>query len=507
MTDDNRQPGYQHSGIILIAVLVAGFLLRFLPLLFWPSIAQPDEVFQAIEQGHRLTFGYGLVPWEFDYAARSWLLAYLSAGAMHLSNLFGGGPQIYLPLIAGQLSALGAVSTLCAFLWGRRLISTPAGIAVALISASWVDTLYFGGRSLTEVVGAHFFVIALYLAEPGFRTTSDKRLLLAGAFAGAALMFRIHLAPAVALIWLWRLTDIRRFALLSVGALIVIAANGVFDTVTWSYPFEPLWQNIQFNVVQSGSHHFGTDPWWKYLYWMGANWGGTIALFLPLAIFGGRRMPIVLVSAIVIIAVHSLLGHKEYRFIYPAILLLSITAGLGAADLARLITHGWRDGMFNPASRAVVGILAFGWLVLVSVNLVGRDYEKHWDRAHQSTKAALYVSGMKDVCGIGLYNVGNYETGGYSYFHKQVPLFWSNKPAWTVMQKASGFNVLLYDEGGLPPHGQLSKHSPYRARACFGDICVLQRPGSCRKLPMLKPSKTVMGVDVVDQYPYVAGVD
>jgi|GEM_PF-568639 len=501
----NVSPRLTSSRAIICAVLAAGFLFRFLPMLFWPSIAQPDEVIQAIEQGHRHFYGYGLVPWEFDYAARSWLLGYFAAGAMALSEFFGGGPAIYLPLIAGLLSLLGAVSTLCAFLWGRRLISTAGGVAAALISATWVDTLYFGGRSLTEVVGAHFFVIALYLAEPGFRVQSGKRLFFAGLFAGATLMLRIHLAPAVALIWLWRITDIRRFALLSAGALLAIIANGAFDAATWSYPFEPLWQNIQFNLVQGGSHFFGTDPWWKYVYWMGANWGGTIALFLPLAIFGGRRTPILLASAVLIVAVHSVLGHKEYRFIYPALLLFSITAGLGAVDLARLITHGWRDGLLNPASRGVVGVMTFCWIVLCFVNLIGRDYDKHWDRAHESTLAALHVSRMQNVCGIGLYNVGNYETGGYSYFHKRVPLYWSRKP-WQVMDKASGFNVMVYSAKGLVPNRDLSPNTPYREIACYGKTCILQRPGTCERLPLVKPAKSKMNTEILDQYPYVAGI-
>ena len=30
-----------------------------------------DEIFQTLEQGHRLAFGYGLVPWEYQSGARS----------------------------------------------------------------------------------------------------------------------------------------------------------------------------------------------------------------------------------------------------------------------------------------------------------------------------------------------------------------------------------------------------------------------------------------------------
>jgi hypothetical protein len=504
---DQRASGTTRPALILLAVLAAGFLFRFLPLLIWPSISHPDEMFQTLEQGHRLAYGYGLVPWEFDYGARSWLLAYMAAGAMNASNIFGGGPQIYLPLIAGLLSALGAVSTLCTFLWGRRFFGIAGGIGAALVSASWIDNMYFGGRSLTEVVAAHFFVIAIYLAEPGYRVQSRGRFFAAGMFAGAAVIFRIHLAPVIGLLWIWRGLDGRRFLFLSLGAVLIAAFNGAFDTFTWHYPFEPIWQNIRFNLLQHGSDYFGTEPWWKYFYWMGANWGGTIAIFFPLVFLGGRRLPFLLVSAFAIVFVHSFIGHKEYRFVYPALLLFSIVMGVGAVDAARLLTHGWRDRMANPARPAIVAALAASWVLLTFVNYIGRDYEKHWDRAHTATEAALYVSRMSGVCGIGLNRVGNYETGGYTYFHKRVPLYWHNTQSWKVMDKAQAFNVMLYDSQDATPRALLPKSSPYRALACFKSICVMRRPGGCHKLPLAKPAIGKMGVDAVDDYPYVAGVD
>jgi len=495
------------SRVIVAAVLAAGFLFRFLPLVLWPSISHPDEIFQSVEQGHRLAYGYGLVPWEFDYAARSWLLGYIAAGAMRLSDIFGGGPQIYLPLIAGLLSLLGAVTTLCTFLWARRFIGTAAGIGAALISASWVDNMFFGGRSMTEAIAANLFVIAIYLAEPGYRVEHRGRLFAAGLLAGATLVFRIHLAPAVALLWIWRGRDWRRLQFLSLGALAIIVCDGAFDALTWHYPFEPLWRNIQFNIVQNGSKYYGTDPWWYYFYLMGCNWGGTIALFFPLAFLGGRRVPFVLVSAFVIVFAHSFIAHKEYRFIYPAILLFSIAAGIGAADAVRLISNGWRDHMQAAAKPAIVALCVMWWALLVYVNTIGRDYDRNWDRAHDSVEAALYVSQMRDVCGIALNRVGNYEMGGYTFLDQEVPLYWVNKKSWLVMKKAQAFNVMIYAPASASERTKLQARSGYRAVAKFGDVEVMRRPGGCQTLPMPKPRIAQMGVSAVDDYPYVSGID
>ena len=44
---DTAQRDSGNTRVVLLAVLAAGFLFRFLPLLFWHSIAQADEIFQA----------------------------------------------------------------------------------------------------------------------------------------------------------------------------------------------------------------------------------------------------------------------------------------------------------------------------------------------------------------------------------------------------------------------------------------------------------------------------
>ena len=44
------------------------------------SIYWPDEIYQSLEQAHRLAFGSGFIPWEFRDGARNWILPGLIAG-------------------------------------------------------------------------------------------------------------------------------------------------------------------------------------------------------------------------------------------------------------------------------------------------------------------------------------------------------------------------------------------------------------------------------------------
>ena len=82
--DDDRGNG----GVVTNRLEATGW--RRLPQAFWLILVvavglrlfavtlygthHPDEAFQYLEQAHRLVFDYGLVPWEFRYFIRSWLI-------------------------------------------------------------------------------------------------------------------------------------------------------------------------------------------------------------------------------------------------------------------------------------------------------------------------------------------------------------------------------------------------------------------------------------------------
>ena len=84
----------------LYVLLIAGFLVRTVFSLVSDNIHVPDELFQYLEQAHRLVFGYGLVPWEFRFGVRSWITPGLISfwlyllKAIHLDQ-----PPIYIATI------------------------------------------------------------------------------------------------------------------------------------------------------------------------------------------------------------------------------------------------------------------------------------------------------------------------------------------------------------------------------------------------------------------------
>jgi len=467
----------------LVALVVVAIALRLEPILVEPSAVWPDEIFQASEPAHRLVYGSGLVAWEFQLGVRSWLLPGVIAALMELSRVAGDGPGYYLPLIAGSFAVLAAVPVICSFLWCRPLFGPAGALLAGAAIAVAPELVYFSARTLSEVVAAHVLVIALYVLEPGHRVTSYRRLFAGGALLGLVCVMRVQLAPAIviAALWTnWRADRERVFAMLA-GAVAILIGAGILDAATLGYPFASVWRYVVYNLFYGVSTTFGVEPWNYYLLGELGVWGGACTTFLLLAILGAVRKPLLLVVAVAILATHSAIAHKEYRFIYPTVLLLMVLGSFGLAQIAAW-ARDWLIERGKPRTIAAVAGsgLALGWWCLASYQVWnGPTLTNHRERMHDSLVAASFVAQQPAVCGIGLYGLNGEDWGvygGYTYFHRPAPIYWP-KDETALITAADGFDTLLYTQPPPPTLG----YNPLR---CIGEVCVAQRAGGCRSIPM-----------------------
>ena len=486
-TDTPPQPSaaerwFVGAGVASLALLAIG--LRLIPIVCVPSMVWADEIFQTSEQAHRLVYGSGLVPWEFQLGMRSWLLPGVIAGLMELSRIAGDGPDYYIPLIASSFAALAAAPVVCCFFWGRRLFGPSGGLIAGAVVAVAPELVYFGARTLCEIVAGHLLVAALYVLEPGSRVTSRRRLFGGGALLGLVFVLRIQLAPALAVVALW--TNWRavreRSPAVFAGAAAVLTSAGILDTLTLGYPLASVWRYFIYNVYYGASSTFGVESWHFYLRGELGVWGGAAAALLLLAVLGARRMPLPFVAAVTILAVHSSISHKEYRFIYPAVLLLMVLAGIGLAQAASW-GQDWLRDRGNRGSIATLGpiAVAMGWWSLVSFEVwTGATLSAHRYRGHDNLAAVSFIAHGPAACGLGLYGLdgedwGNY--GGYTYFHHPVPMYWP-KDETALAAFAAGFDTLVYTKA--PPEGL-----GFARQRCFGQVCVAHRRGSCQSIPLM----------------------
>lgn len=465
----------------LSALIVIAFTLRLIPVLFVPSVNWADEIFQSTEQAHRLVYGTGLVPWEFQLGIRSWLLPGVIAGLMEFARNFGDGPDYYFPVIAGAWGLLAVVPVVCCFVWCKRWFGLPAAIVGGLCVAVAPELVYMGDRTLTEVLAAHLLVLALYLLDPGYRVVAFPRLVLAGATLGLGLVLRVQLAPAIGLIAVWTTTRSRwtNFLAVMVGGSVVLGLAALLDAVTLGSPLASVWRYVLYNSYFGVSSTFGIAPWYSYALAELAIWGYGLSVVLILAVLATRRTVLPLVAALVIIAAHSCIGHKEYRFIYPAIVLLAVQAGIGLAGLvewAREQLGGFRR--WRMLARHAVPVLAAGlWCTLSLTVWTGPVLAAFRHRSHDYILAASFVAHDTPSCGIGMYGADAWSWfGGYSYLHRPVPMYWPNNGA-ALERLAPAFNVLLYSTGFGSPEPVIP--TGFAKQRCFGEACIARRAGQC----------------------------
>jgi hypothetical protein len=292
-------------------------------------------VFQSLEQAHHLVFGHGIVPWEFQVGLRCWLIPLGLAGVMALAHLVFQAPLAGLILIRLMLCVASLSIVWCAAGWGQRFYGRPGLWIAGGLAALWPDLWLMAPHPLEEILAADVLVPAIYLVESSSARANMLQVALAGFLLGLALTLRIQLAPAIAIagIALCR-RDLQswRVALLA-GALPLLAA-GMLDWYAWGQPFRSFWLNIYLNLVLGvAKDEFGASPAMYFGAMLTLDWLWTLPVLIFLIWRGARLIPVAGAAALAVVLAHSLISHKEFRFIYPAIALAIPLAGLGLSEL------------------------------------------------------------------------------------------------------------------------------------------------------------------------------
>jgi GPI mannosyltransferase 3 len=465
---------------LLFFLLAAAFALRLGVALAWPSIHQADEVFQVLEPAHRLWFGYGIVPWEWRLGIRSWLAPGLLAPLIGAASALGLGPLGYAAVVSALMSLTSLSVVAVGFGLGGRIYGRAGALVIGVLCAVWFDFVYFGPKTLTEVMAGHVLVVAVW-----FIMTAPARLMLIGVLLGLTFILRFHTAPMilVAAFWACGLDLRRRWPLLFLGAAVPVAGQAVLDWLTLGTPLQSVWLNFWVNVVAARSDTYGVLPFYWYPGRLLVSWGPVFALVVGAAALGVRQAPLLGWMVLAHVLAHSLIGHKELRFLYPAMPLLVILAGLG---MCRLLS---RARGFADASPRVLA-LSFVALIVLSVNgAISGGYVGNWTSMRGGTYATDWLRGRDDLCGIGIANGPDWKgywtpTGGYFRLHRDIPMYpapdgaalsaMSSRFNYASVPRPVGDRLTGFRRVGCAPFnvdGTVDPDGP--------EWCVYHRPGAC----------------------------
>ena len=489
----------------IAAVLTVAMGMRLWLLFTHTYVLFVDETFQYLEPAHRLAFGSGIVTWEYIDGIRSWLLPEIIAAVMRLAVWIDPSPATYVGVVRVGCVALSLVLPYVGFRVGERAGGLAGGVVVGLLGAVWYEALYFAPVVMTEPLAAHLALLGLWLGEQA--PAARRRLVVAGALLGVTTVLRFQYAPALALAVLWqqRRTPTALGTMVLAGGATIGLLGGGLDALTWGMPFQSVWLNIERNAIQGVGAAMGAEPWWFPFGYFAAAWGPALPLLLGLAVLGARRFPALAIAALATLALHALTPHKEVRFFYLAIAATPMLIGLGAVRAgAWLRGPGLRHRRLQLAGAVAAAALLAG--TEAATALTGATPPDAWHRYASTLHAFAAARVQPGLCGLGVRHGYVYTSGGYTYLHRDVPIYFEAFGQSQVLPGSAfrlrlrivrdGRDVPQVPDAAFASAGRLFNVMVGRPQdalpgfapaACFGAgtpdderLCVFRRPGTCQ---------------------------
>jgi hypothetical protein len=204
----------------------------------------------------------------------------------------------------------------------------------------------------------------------------------------------------------------------------------------------------------------------------------TIPLLL-LAVFPRPEFRPLLFAAIFNLAVHSVIAHKEYRFIELTTAIAILLAAVRSVDIAR-----WLGARMRRPVPALAGVIALivAWSAASAALGSGRSLDRWFGERLVGPRIARVAGQDQRICGIGTMMVEYWQLSRV-YIGRPVPIVMlDNTPRpFPRLRKPGGegasFNAVI------GPSGSQEALPGYTIQTCNGEEpyrrCLYVRPGGC----------------------------
>lgn len=448
----------------------------------------PDEVFQSLEVATNKAYGFGILAWEWraspgspqPWGIRNWAVPLLFAqlfkwgDAVGLSSPMARRTLVAVPQLLLHAAMLGAVWRLTA-----RRVGAPLARWALWLVALFAPIVWFAGRTMSESFSTAFLVWGLERLDD--RHARWPWAAWGGALLGLAQVTRYGSAAAIlpAMAWLLVQRQWRSFALAALGGGVVAVLLGWLDLVTWGSWFHSMIDYVRYNLTSgAAAQAFGAEPWWLYAAhlllapwalvgllvtlregrwrrpalltlaatllltalviglgarapgWLGSSLGllAVLVLAFLLASRDDARPTLFVFAALGYAVIVSATAHKEDRFLYPALVLLTVAGTIPFVQWARA----------TPQWGLAFGAVTAGLLFYVLPTPLDVQRKEQFQVVAQQAK---------DATGFVIMNEGVWGSPGYFWLGKNVPWCPCDFPRDGCFQMASRdprFNRGLY---------------------------------------------------------------
>lgn len=338
-----------------IFLFICFIFLRLLNAATTFTFAQPDEYWQALEPAHMAVYKFGYLTWEWRVGLRSsahpllFSFFYRLLDGPYAPDFAKASPDaiVWVPGLVQAIIAALADFHFVIFAHTMFTKKYPKGQVTfysSIITIGSAYNWYMSTRTFSNSLEMALTTIALTYWPWRPHKISSPRYILSLVVAGASCAFR----PTNALIWIFLGSILvfktnRKSFVISCAFIIVstvFVGSAVLDN--WYYTSQdpdlknldtftimnkkfvfPLWNFVKFNFLENVAPFYGSSPWYYY-----PVLGIPILLigFLPFTLYDMFRSKSSHSTLLIlfVVAVFSVLEHKEIRFIYPIIPILHL---------------------------------------------------------------------------------------------------------------------------------------------------------------------------------------
>lgn len=323
-------------------ILFISILIHIITAIFSTGYGTHDEHFEIIEF---LNFKLGNIPasdltYEYSLMMRSWFQIYFYKTIYHIGQAVGiESPftHVFLFRIISSLLGVFAIYRLY-FSYIRFHIERTS---VQLITFTLLNLSYFipylHARTSSENLSTSLFILGFtyFLSEDKSHIyNNSKQAFISGLLFGAAYLCRFQVGIMVMFTWFWGVHNRKNSTSLMVCAIaiVLVMLSGFFIDYLgyekWSFA---AWNMLKYNLLAGKMDLAGIKPWHYFISLPLHRGIFPVNFLLILSMITGwyqfRHNPLTW-ATMPFVVFHSLLGHKELRFIYSAIILSPLFLGL-----------------------------------------------------------------------------------------------------------------------------------------------------------------------------------
>lgn len=334
----------QHKNTLL---LIGGALLFLITALFSEGFYHGDEHFQIIEFAqYKLGNTAAMnLPWEFHAQIRPTLQPIIAMSIFYVCDVFSVIDPYSKSFALRLITAAFAFYSILYFIRSVKYM-------IKLEYRSWFLFLalflwfipFLNVRFSSETWSGITLLLSISVL---LKQKKEKRhYFIAGILIGLSFLFRFQIGFAIIGIISWMIfinkNGLQSILAFILGSGLVLAFGFAIDS--WFYgefTFTP-WNYFDYNILQGKADEFGRSPWYYYFYGIFKSSFFPIGLVIILSLLKltvTQPKHLILWIILPFLILHSVVGHKELRFLFPLVNLIPLMIILTVQNIKSVRSH------------------------------------------------------------------------------------------------------------------------------------------------------------------------